>query len=116
MPFILLGVGFELLRGFLCHFVRQHTQWLPGLQRLDVSTCCALEVVEAIKGLRHRCTDDQDTVVTHDHDLLFGVGQECRTPIAFILQGQTTVMLVNDVAVKEHGGVLIDRPQATVGE
>ena len=50
----MVGIAFQLPRGFFGDFVRQHPQRLAGLQRADIGFGGTFEIIHAVEGFRDR--------------------------------------------------------------
>jgi hypothetical protein len=88
----------------------------PGLQREDVGPGGAFEIIHAHDGLGHGFADEENAVVAHDHGADRRVLEQARAACALVLEREAAVILIDDLAVVEHGRGLVDRGKAAFGE
>jgi len=116
MPLRLPGIFLEFARGLFRHGLGENTQRTPGLKRANIGLGGALEVIKPVKRLGHGVTDHHHPVIAHDQHLLARVAQQPRAAGTLVLEGQSAIGLVDDMAVVESGTVLVDGRQAAVLE
>jgi hypothetical protein len=79
------------------------------LEREDIGPRGAFEIVHAREGLGHGFADEENAVIAHDHGADRGILKQAGAAGAFLLQREAAIILVDDLAVVEHGRGLVDR-------
>ena len=81
MLLVLLWIRFQSLRCLLSNLISKHKKRHSSLWRLNVVSGGSLEIVQPVESLRDGASNHQNTVITHDHDLMFWVREQLRVAL-----------------------------------
>ena len=92
MTLVLLWICFQLLGCLRRNLISEHTKGPSGMQCLNVDSGGSLEIVQPVKSLRDGASNHQNTMITHDHDLMFWVREQLR--VALLEEGRQAAALM----------------------
>lgn len=109
MAFTLRFASLDLIGGLGGDGVAQDSQGSSGLQSANIVFGGAFKIEQPVEGFGDSRPDDQNAMITHDHNLNRGAIEQGGTAGTFGFEGEAAEIMIDDGSVIEHRAILIDR-------